>query len=480
MDEVTPRVMLVDDEGSVRLALERGLQRCGCVVVHARDGEEGLRLARESVVQVALVDLRMPGIDGHTFLRRLRAQGSNTAVIIVSGQGGMDDVVDAMRGGAVDYLKKPWSQADLVAAYGRGLDAFERSITVPTRAPAPVVSVHPPVPAAGGSAKPLQASGPAPAELHSSTAAPILKSPAPISPHHAPGPPPTERKTTLAAVLGSLKTGDIPVPAAPTVLARMRNVVSDPQADTSAVVALVSQDQRLAAEVLRLANTAQYARGGRVSDLQAAVTRLGFRQLHQMVETILLKSTFQVRLPWTQKRLHDVWQRSVATAIAARFVCETLPPNLKADPGLAYLCGLFCDVGAFFLLWLIDENAHRSGEPPEPQATLDAIEQHHQTIGRRIVETWKMDQTMQVVVATHHADPRPLTGTGVYRALVCVGGLIADRLDLPTDISFRQPFADEEGLLKVLHAMGLSPGDLLQIAEAIRPQVDAVTKASRT
>lgn len=292
-----------------------------------------------------------------------------------------------------------------------------------------------------------------------------------------PAAPSTDRKTTLASVLNRLKTGDIPVPAAPTVLARMRTVVSDPQADTVAVVSLVSQDQRLAAEVLRLANTAQYARGGRVSDLQSAVTRIGFRQLHQMVETILLKSTFQVHLPWTQKRLNDVWQRSVATAIAARSICESLPHNLKADPGLAYLCGLFADVGAFFLLWFIDENAHRAGEAIEHQATLEAIEHHHQTVGRRIVETWKMDQTMQVVVATHHFDPRPLTGAGIYRALVCVGGLVTDRLDFPGDLSSARVVADDDFKLKTLQAMGLSPSDLLEIAENIRPQVEAVTKA---
>lgn len=119
-------VLIVDDEQAIHVALQRTLQRTGCSLLHAIDAEQALALASETVVHVAIVDLRMRGIDGHTFMRRLSARSPRTKFIAMSGQASMDDAVEAIRSGAVDFLRKPWTPAELFAALGRAWEAWEK------------------------------------------------------------------------------------------------------------------------------------------------------------------------------------------------------------------------------------------------------------------------------------------------------------------------------------------------------------------
>jgi hypothetical protein len=70
---------------------------------------------------VVLLDLRMSGIDGHTFLRRLEALGATLPVVVMSGTGTMEDVVDVLRAGAVDFIHKPWTRDELAGALSRAL-----------------------------------------------------------------------------------------------------------------------------------------------------------------------------------------------------------------------------------------------------------------------------------------------------------------------------------------------------------------------
>ncbi len=102
-------VLVVDDERDTRQVLEKTLRRLGYEVSGAENGEEGLKLAVELRPQVILSDIRMPQMDGHTLLRRLAAHNLDTAVIVMSAHGNMDDVIDLLRNGSVDYIRKPWA-----------------------------------------------------------------------------------------------------------------------------------------------------------------------------------------------------------------------------------------------------------------------------------------------------------------------------------------------------------------------------------
>ncbi|MCE9573007.1 MAG: sigma-54 dependent transcriptional regulator [Deltaproteobacteria bacterium] len=103
------RILVVDDEEGIRAFLAEALETDGHEVTTAASGDEALRLTAERAFHVVLTDLRMPGTDGMTVVRRLRAEQPDTEVIVLTAHGTVATAVDAMKLGVFDYLQKPVS-----------------------------------------------------------------------------------------------------------------------------------------------------------------------------------------------------------------------------------------------------------------------------------------------------------------------------------------------------------------------------------
>ncbi|MGH3786212.1 MAG: response regulator transcription factor [Pseudonocardiaceae bacterium] len=115
LGDVSPRVLVVDDEPGVRRALERGLRAEGMQIVTASDGPSGLRAALTGSFDAVLLDIMLPGLSGYRVLERLRAAGVATPVLLVSAKDGEIDQADGLDLGADGYLVKPFSFVVLVA-----------------------------------------------------------------------------------------------------------------------------------------------------------------------------------------------------------------------------------------------------------------------------------------------------------------------------------------------------------------------------
>lgn len=113
--QLTPRVLVVDDEPGVRTALRRGLTAEGMEVAVAADGHEALRLAGTGAFHVVVLDIMLPGLSGYRVLERLRATGVDTPVLLLSAKDGEVDQADGLDLGADGYLIKPFSFLVLVA-----------------------------------------------------------------------------------------------------------------------------------------------------------------------------------------------------------------------------------------------------------------------------------------------------------------------------------------------------------------------------
>jgi response regulator RpfG family c-di-GMP phosphodiesterase len=118
----TPNILVVDDEPSVREYIceclaRRSSYRCTGV----GDAQTAMAMARESPIDVALLDLSMPHEDGVSLARRLRREVRDLAVVLVTGTQSFDAAVEAMRIGVLDYLLKPFAMPEL-------LDAVDRAV----------------------------------------------------------------------------------------------------------------------------------------------------------------------------------------------------------------------------------------------------------------------------------------------------------------------------------------------------------------
>jgi len=114
-ETVPMRVLVVDDEVHLAQALQRGLTAEGFVVDVTHDGGSGVELAGAGDYDAIVLDLMLPVLSGYDVLRRLRADGVWTPVLMLTAKDGEYDEADALDDGADDYLTKPFSFVVLVA-----------------------------------------------------------------------------------------------------------------------------------------------------------------------------------------------------------------------------------------------------------------------------------------------------------------------------------------------------------------------------
>src|SRR5688572_30610903 len=108
-------VLVVEDDPSIAMGLEMNLEAEGHRVLLASDGEEALRIARAGGVDLCVLDVMLPKLNGFEVLRTLRAERITMPIIMLSARGAEMDKVMGLELGAEDYVTKPFSLAELLA-----------------------------------------------------------------------------------------------------------------------------------------------------------------------------------------------------------------------------------------------------------------------------------------------------------------------------------------------------------------------------
>jgi len=122
----TARVLVVEDDEVARVALAEQLSDAGHEVAAFETGEKALEAASGDAFDVAVSDVRLPGMNGIEFLEKVRAASPATLVIMLTGYGAVEDAVEAMKLGAADYLCKPVSADEILVRIERALE-FRRA-----------------------------------------------------------------------------------------------------------------------------------------------------------------------------------------------------------------------------------------------------------------------------------------------------------------------------------------------------------------
>ncbi len=188
-----------------------------------------------------------------------------------------------------------------------------------------------------------------------------------------------------------LESGELDLPLFPATAFKVFELAQDPDANAQAVAALVETDQKIAASVLRVANSAAFGGSSRITTLRQAVTRTGLKTLGEIVLSTALRSgVFQ------ESRflgpMQDYWREGVGAALWGKELARLRKANVET----AYMCGLLHNVGKplalNFLLGLCGGNIPRLFERVCELAPL---------IGTRIGELWHLPQPARVCI-THH------------------------------------------------------------------------------
>lgn len=115
MAPAATKVLVIDDEESMRAGCSQTLSQDGYRVQTAADGIRGLEMAQKESFDLIILDLRMPGMDGTEVLAKLKEYDPNILVIVITGYATIESAVEAMKRGAYDFLPKPFSPETLLA-----------------------------------------------------------------------------------------------------------------------------------------------------------------------------------------------------------------------------------------------------------------------------------------------------------------------------------------------------------------------------
>lgn len=115
------RILIIDDDTSLRRVLEYNLQEAGYDVASAASGEEGLRLFDDVQPSLVITDMKMPGMGGMQVLAAIKERSPEMLVIIITAFGTVDIAVEAMKAGAYDYITKPFNRDELRLTVAKAL-----------------------------------------------------------------------------------------------------------------------------------------------------------------------------------------------------------------------------------------------------------------------------------------------------------------------------------------------------------------------
>jgi putative nucleotidyltransferase with HDIG domain len=208
------------------------------------------------------------------------------------------------------------------------------------------------------------------------------------------------------------------LPPAPRVVPELMRLLNQSDVDSSKVVKLISYDPALTVNVLRICNSAYFGASTPTSDLQEAVTRLGFQQVYQLVAAATgarLLGAAQLGYGLEQG---DLWKHSVASAVAAQIIAR----KIGEDQNLVFTAALLHDIGKIVLSHSLNGSYSKLVKETEmnQQSLLEAEKKilgvQHAEVGGQLLSRWKFPPNIVSAVWFHHA-PK---GAGVHQRLASV------------------------------------------------------------
>ncbi len=116
------KVLIVDDDESVRWVIKKALEKEGIETTQAQNGVEALERLAEGGIAIVLMDIRMPGMNGFEALEKIQSEGRGVSVIIMTAQATMQNAIEAMRRGAFDYITKPFDLDEVSLLVKKAMD----------------------------------------------------------------------------------------------------------------------------------------------------------------------------------------------------------------------------------------------------------------------------------------------------------------------------------------------------------------------
>ncbi len=444
-----PRVLVVDAEAE---ALCDELARLGLEATAAVDANAALACLADGDFDMILVEMSLPGLSGVGLLRRLSRMGNAVPFVGTSADPSPEDLVQLIRGGAADFLIKPFAATDVEDALERlsrrasaAPDRSRRRPSAPERsapashrsssrpgAPLPLpaaASRDPHVRAALDARSPSHhraSSAPAPRVLGQDRAAwardhnaahaaspPALvlgASPPPGSAPDLPGggpikpPVPQRHADPMQDMLIRLRNGEVELPAIAPIANDIQDLLDRPECGVDQVVGVVSRDPSVVAGVLRLANSGRYGTSKGITDIRQACLRLGNQRVLALAQQLVVGGMYVLSVEPFASIVTDLWRNTLVCAQGARKLADVLE---VADREALFVGAMLHNVGELALLRVLSELPDRIPPGPEGLRQLgQVLGGAHEEFGSAILKRWRMPPRFVRIASAHHHAPR--------------------------------------------------------------------------
>ncbi len=216
------------------------------------------------------------------------------------------------------------------------------------------------------------------------------------------------------------------LPPAPRILPELLSLLRKDDIDADRVVKLIAFDPGITAAVLRLCNSAYFAGASPASDLQEAVTRLGFRQVYQLVAAVSGSKMLGPAQKGYGIDAGELWEHSVVSAVASQLIAR----NCGEDESLAFTATLLHDIGKIVLAEALEhiytdlvENS-QSEQTPLIETEKRLLGVQHAEIGGRLLARWNFPENIVNAVWFHH-QPSGAQAHQRLASFVYLGNMVA-------------------------------------------------------
>jgi HD-like signal output (HDOD) protein len=195
-------------------------------------------------------------------------------------------------------------------------------------------------------------------------------------------------------ILHAIDHNDMVLPTLPDIAIKLQKMIDDPNVSAEQIVTLLTTDPAISAQIIKSANSAAFADKPAADNVRGAISRLGYRQLSNLVISITMNKMFFSHNPVFHQKMLQIWERSREVA-AVSYVLALRQHNLSPDHAL--LAGLVHDIGVLPLFLYIEKNNISISD----QDLTHLIEKCSDKIGTRLLKKWNFSPDIIDVVAEH-------------------------------------------------------------------------------
>lgn len=262
------------------------------------------------------------------------------------------------------------------------------------------------------------------------------------------------------------------LPPAFQLLPRLLLLLEDVETNAEAIADLIRVDPGLTADILRVCNSAAYGLQYPVDNIQQAIVRIGFKEVHRIIMSVIASPALKHPESTYAGERGDLWSHSLAAAFSSQAICA----GSGIDPDLSFTAALLHDIGKVVLARAVPAQtalAHKnSTERNEPLYLSEraVLKTDHAAVGARLLDRWGFPKNM-VAAVRHHHDPAAAKEDIRLASCICLSNVLAyhvlNELARPAYVLF--PDSD------ALDELGLTQPAL----EALAPEARANFEAAR-